>query len=152
MQATRPVLIRDFLIFQLKLVLDGFKGLVIAAFQFNADGKIVAALAALKVGFAGMPGALLERHVLHDPTIPPNECVGGNRELANIGEVGMRCCVEPVAEQSHLDRSAAQRTPVVVGVDRVETQRHRGASRILRDLGEDFPDEPSRPTTGSGAS
>ena len=39
------------------LVLNGFEGLVIAAFQFNADGEVVAGASALEAGGAGMPGA-----------------------------------------------------------------------------------------------
>ena len=52
-------------------------GHIIAAFQFDADGEIIAGLATLIYGGARMPGALMERHELQQFTVATNQQVCG---------------------------------------------------------------------------
>jgi len=50
-------------------VLAGGVGRVVAAFQFDADGEIVATGAALPLRDAGVPGALSAGDALDEPTV-----------------------------------------------------------------------------------
>src|SRR2546423_1309570 len=58
-------------------------------FELDADRKILAPRGALVLGLAGMPGALPERHVLHDLPVAPDERVCGGDEALDLLEVRM---------------------------------------------------------------
>ena len=48
---------------------------LVRAFQFDADGKVIAGLAPLVLRNPGMPGPQLERHELHDLAVAPHQQV-----------------------------------------------------------------------------
>ncbi|CAK0767471.1 hypothetical protein CCP4SC76_4750017 [Gammaproteobacteria bacterium] len=88
------------------VVLSGGKGFVIAAFQLDADGEIIAVVAAIKSGSSGVPGALEERYKLHHLAVTPDQQVRGDAQRGNDGKVGVRRGVQ-VIEKKGLDPGAA---------------------------------------------
>ena len=81
----------------------------IFAFQFDADGKVVACNALLKPRLAGMPGSFRERHELHEFAVSMYQEVRGNPKAAYLGKVRMRGPVQLIHEQG-LDVTAAEFT------------------------------------------
>jgi ABC-type sugar transport system ATPase subunit len=49
--------------------------------------------------YAGVPGALVEGHVLDDLAVPADQRVGGDPELRDVAEAGVGLRVEAVGEQ-----------------------------------------------------
>lgn len=49
----------------------------VAAFQFNANGIIIAAIFALPVGYTGMPGAIVAGYKLDDRTVAADKKMCG---------------------------------------------------------------------------
>src|SRR3546814_2657804 len=53
---------------------------IIATFQFDADRKVVAALATFKARHAGMPGPRMQRHILRQTTPTVDQQMRGRSE------------------------------------------------------------------------
>ena len=71
----------------------------VLALELDTNGKIVAAVAAAIARCAGVPGALGERHELHQLAIAPDQKVCGDFDAAYRLEVRVRVPVEGIAEQ-----------------------------------------------------
>src|SRR5688572_13939817 len=80
-------------------VLRDFEGPVVDAFEFDADGKIVAALAPAPARSAGVPGARLERHELDQLAITANQEMRRHAHAGQAGERSMRGGIQAVGEQ-----------------------------------------------------
>jgi len=76
---------------------------LLIADHLDADGVVVAALASLPAGNAGMPGAALHRHELSDVACPVDDEVGGDAHPFQFGQRRFRFGIEP-AEKKGLDR------------------------------------------------
>lgn len=70
------------------------------SFEFDADRKIVAAIAPLVPGNAGMPGAFVERHVLHDFAAAPDQQMRRNLESMNVPKISVVIGAERIAKQA----------------------------------------------------
>ena len=70
-------------------ILCVFKRQVVAAFQLNANGKIIAALAPLPAGDAGMPGALQARNELNAFAIAPDKEMRRDAQTIDRGKKRM---------------------------------------------------------------
>jgi hypothetical protein len=90
---------------QQAVILRGGEIAVVDAFELDADGEIVAALAAAPARSAGVPGACGERHELQQFTAASDQEMRRHAQAGEIGERGMRRRVQPVGEQA-LDRVA----------------------------------------------
>src|SRR5688572_7605133 len=91
---------------QQRAVLRGLEWLLLGALELNADGEVVAAVAAAPGGDPGVPRAALRRHELDHRAVAPDEKVSRHSQFADFPEIGMRLRVEAVGEQA-LDRVAA---------------------------------------------
>jgi hypothetical protein len=80
-------------------VLDGFVVAVVRALELDADREIVAALAALVAGLAGVPCPPVEGHELDNFAVAPDQGVGRDLQPADLGEIGMALGIEAVSEQ-----------------------------------------------------
>ena len=81
------------------LVLLRHEFLPVAAFQFDAERKIVAARTSAPCGLTGMPGASLARDELDQLAIAPDQEVRRNAQAADASEIGMGVRVEAIGEQ-----------------------------------------------------
>lgn len=80
-------------------VLGFSEGLLIAAFQLDSDGEVVTAFTPTIVGFAGMPGPMVQRDVLHLGAIPSDQQMAGYFETADFLEVGVGIRIQAVHKQ-----------------------------------------------------
>ena len=80
--------------------------LVIAAFQLDTDGKIIAALTPLETGLPGVPGTAIKRHVLDHFAVTANQDVGRNLQVLNLAKIGMGIGIQLIAKQGIDPRSA----------------------------------------------
>ena len=92
-----------------RLVLRLGEGHVVGALQLDADGEVVAALAALPLGSTRVPGPQLGRHVLDELAVAPDEEMRGDGEPLDFPEEGMRLGIEP-AEEEVVDPRAAEKS------------------------------------------
>lgn len=81
------------------LILRLCKGLGVAAFKLDADGKIIAAFASLPAGNTGMPGAGMACNELDQVSGATDEEVRGNAAVGDRCKVGVRQRIEPVGEK-----------------------------------------------------
>src|SRR3546814_14875860 len=72
---------------------------IIATFQFDADRKVVAALATFKARHAGMPGPRMQRHILRQTTPTVDQQMRGHATRVNLSDVWMRRGIERIGEQ-----------------------------------------------------
>ena len=79
-------------------ILRRFEVQALQAFEFYADGVIIAAVAPAPVADACMPGSVVTAHKLPDLALARNEEVRGNFQPANALIVGLvnSCCTAPV--------------------------------------------------------
>jgi hypothetical protein len=72
---------------------------LVAAFELDADRKIVTAFAPFVTGFARMPCAKVERHVLHELPVAPKQKVRGNLQSGDLREIRVLARRQSVREQ-----------------------------------------------------
>lgn len=113
------------------LILGTGKGMNITAFQFDADGKVIAAFPPLKAGHPRMPGPLEKRDILHHFTIAPDQDMGGDPEPLDLGEEGMPLRRQGIGEQPVDPGSPELPRRQADGVDDDEFRRHPRRTRIL---------------------
>lgn len=65
-------------------VLYRLEGLVVAAFNFNAQRKVVTAVLATPRGDTGMPSALGDGNKLNDIAISPDEEMRGHAQILDV--------------------------------------------------------------------
>ena len=82
-----------------RLVLRLGEGHVVRALELHADGKVVAALAALPRGHARMPRALLRLYILNKSAVAPDQIVRTDSEARDVLEIRMRIGIEATHEQ-----------------------------------------------------
>src|SRR3569623_1946271 len=101
-------------------------GLVIAAFELDADGKVIAALTSGKTGWACMPGAAVERNILHHLAVATNQHMRGDTQRGDALEIGVGRRFQLVGEQRVDPRTAefSRRQ-----ADAVDHQQLDGAAR-----------------------
>src|SRR3569623_172558 len=73
-------------------------GLVIAAFELDADGKVIAALTSGNTGWARMPGAAIERNILHHLAVATNQHMRGDTQRGDSLEIGVGSRFQLVGE------------------------------------------------------
>ena len=111
-------------------ILVRLEGQLVAAFQLDADGEIVAALQAAPRRGAGMPGAQAARNELQQPAVAPDQEMGGDAQMPDLGVIGMRLRVEGAGKQP-LDAVAAELSRRKGnGVDHDQLRRGALGSRI----------------------
>lgn len=88
------------------LILVAAIGPVITAFQFNADGEIIAPRPRAELRFARMPGPLGKWDELNQLAFAPNEQVRRDFHTEQGRKTGIRRIVEGVGEQSLHPRCA----------------------------------------------
>ena len=71
----------------------------VRAFQFDPDGKVVAALAAFKGRHPRMPRPQNRRHELYDRPVPADQEMGGDPHVADVLEPGVGRDVQAVLEE-----------------------------------------------------
>lgn len=71
----------------------------VRAFQFDPDGKVVAALAAFKGRHPRMPRPQNRRHELYDRPVAADQEMGGDPQVADVLEPGVGCDVQAVLEK-----------------------------------------------------
>ena len=81
------------------LKLNRLIGQCIAALQFHANRKIVAATAAHERGHAGMPGPIVTRDILNHQAVASNQKVGRDPQALQGGKARVRSAVEPPQEE-----------------------------------------------------
>lgn len=72
---------------------------VIRTFELNPDRKVIAALAFVPPGNTGVPGTLVERHVLDDFAVTPNEQVRRYLQSLDFREIGVDRWIQPTHEE-----------------------------------------------------
>src|SRR4029077_2315837 len=65
-------------------------GRVVGALELDAEREVVAAAAPLVLGLAGVPGAQLKRHVLHDLAVAADEGMGRSAQTPDLPEIRVR--------------------------------------------------------------
>ena len=73
-----------------RFVLFWLKRLALQAFEFNANGVIVAVSASTVVRDAGMPRSLVAAHQLDQLAVPADEKMRRHLEALDVFEIGMR--------------------------------------------------------------
>src|SRR5690606_23900669 len=104
---------------------------VVRAFQLNADGKIIAARPPAITGFAGMPGALRERHELHQFTVTPHQQVGRNPLFAQAMEIRVSGKIQIIGEKLLDMRPAKTARRQADAVHHDQVNRHPGWPGIM---------------------
>ena len=95
-------------------ILHVFEWRVVAAFEFDADGKIVAALTPFMCRQPGMPGALEGRYELRQTAVARNQEMRGDAQTLQFGKTGVGRGIEPVTEQLiYIRRAESDRKSVV---------------------------------------
>lgn len=89
-----------------RLVLRGFEGLVVAAFELDSDRVVVAARAAFPIRCPGVPRALQARHELDERALPVDDEVRRYTYTCQRGEIRVRVELEPVEEEIRYRGSA----------------------------------------------
>lgn len=79
---------------------------IIAAFQFDADGEIVAAFATLETGFPGMPGAAIEGNILHHFAVAADQYMRRYLQFGDFLKIRMSGGIKGIAKQGIDPRSA----------------------------------------------
>src|SRR3989338_723904 len=87
-------------------VLGLFKCLLITTLEFNADGKVVAALPPPPTGHAGMPGPPRTGDELDQFAVATHEKMGRNPQSLYLAEIRMHLGIEAIGEQLDDARSA----------------------------------------------
>lgn len=75
--------------------------------QFDAKGEVVARLATVEAGNPGMPGAVVTGDELGDGAVAFDEEMRGNRQVADLLEIGMFVRVQAILEE-RLDLAGAE--------------------------------------------
>lgn len=127
-------------------ILDASEGMNITAFQFNANGKIIAAFPAPERGHPRMPGPLEKRDILHRFTITPDQDMGGNREPLDLGEKGMPLRRQGIGEQPINPGTTELSRRQTNGVDNDDFRHHPGRALIL--IGGRHPCRNVQPASG----
>lgn len=87
-----------------RLVLAQGVGVLVGAGEFDADGKVVAIVAAAKMRDAGVPGAAVDGDVLADVAVAGDVEVRGDLQVGDAVEVGVFVAVgRHVAEKEGVD-------------------------------------------------
>ena len=80
---------------------------VVGSFEFDADGKVVAAGAAPPARDAGVPRAAIKGNELRDAAAATHEEVGGDADPREVGQASIAGAVQGVAKQPR-DRAGAE--------------------------------------------
>lgn len=80
-------------------VLDRLERKIVAAFEFDADGKVVATRSPFPERGARMPRPVVARDELDQLAVAPDEEMRRDLQGADSGEVGMARRVQPVGEE-----------------------------------------------------
>lgn len=81
------------------LVLHRHEPSLVAAFQFDADREIVAALPAAPNRRARVPGPAITGHELNQLAVTANQEMRRHAKMGNSGEIGMAGRIKPVRKQ-----------------------------------------------------
>ena len=114
-------------------VLGVGEGLLVAAFEFDADRIVVAVVASAPRGPAGMPGAPVAGDELDDATGATDVEMRRHLQPGDLGEIWMGHRIEPVEEEV-LDPVAAEFAGRQADVVH-DHQRDLGAGRALAKIG-----------------
>ena len=87
-------------------VLRAFKRLALEPLDLDAQGEVIAVVAAGPMRCAGVPRTRVARHELRHAPVAPDEEMCRDPQAAQATEIGMRCGIEGVGEQA-LDGVAA---------------------------------------------
>jgi len=82
-----------------RAVLHLFEGNVVAAFELDTDGEVIAPLTAAPLRYTGMPGALLTRHELHEFTIASDQKMGRYGHCRDLPEIRIGLRIKAICEQ-----------------------------------------------------
>jgi hypothetical protein len=108
-------------------VLGAFKGQLVAALQLDSQRKVVAALASLPRGKAGMPGTLPTGNELYQLAVATNQEMRGDAQADDLREVRVGGRIQPIGKQPH---NAVAAKTCRRQADRVDDdQRHDFARR-----------------------
>ena len=83
---------------QRRILLIG-KAHIIAALEFDSDGKIVAFVLVLEAGNSGMPGSLFQGYKLEQCAIAADKHMGRNPQLRDIPKIRMPPRIQLIQEQ-----------------------------------------------------
>ena len=83
---------------QRRILLIG-KARIIAALEFDSDGKIVAFVLVLEAGNSGMPGSLFQRYKLEQCAIAADKHMGRNPQLRDFPKIRMPPWIQLIQEQ-----------------------------------------------------
>ncbi|MCY1377369.1 hypothetical protein D9M69_649380 [compost metagenome] len=99
------------------VVLRAGEGIAFQSFQLDADGVVVAVAAAAPAGTAGVPGACVGIHKLHQLAIAADEKMRRDFHATDLLKVGMGVPVEVVGEELFHFRAAIDTGRQADGVD-----------------------------------
>src|SRR5690606_20742952 len=121
-------------------------GLVVGAFQFDAQGEVIAVLPPLEARLAGMPGAVQTGNKLGHRPVTLDEKVGRYPQLGNLGKIRVGISIEGAGEKL-LDTTGtelARRQADIVN----HQQRDSGPLGTAVEMGRRALPYPVQPTIG----
>ena len=86
------------------VILGGFVGNSVSAFQFHADRKVIASRAALIAGLAGMPCSIGKFYELRQAAVSRHQQVRRHPQFTDFGKIGM-----------HVERQRIRKKPLYPG-------------------------------------
>lgn len=82
-----------------RAILPLFEGNVVAAFELDTDGEVIAPLATAPLRHTGMPGALLTRHELHEFAITSDQKMRRYGQCRDLPEIRIGLRIKAIREQ-----------------------------------------------------
>lgn len=81
------------------MILSIAERLIIGAFQFDAQGKVVARLTPLETRDTGMPGPIQAGNELGDGAVTLDQKMRRNTQIGDPGKIGMLCDIKAILEE-----------------------------------------------------
>ncbi len=85
------------------LILAIVISLLIAAFELDADGKVIARRASPPARHSGVPGAQMRGDVLHDLTVTTDQKMGTDTQTDERTQLRMRLQLRPAPHEQRID-------------------------------------------------